>query len=51
MTHVDELYKLLEVYSLEEILTAADMEDKDVLAVLVEQGHIDLDNLELPKPL
>lgn len=45
----DRNIKLLEVYSLDEILEALDLEDIDVLAILEEQGY--LDKLSIPEPL
>ena len=46
---MEELLKLLEVYTLEEILESVGLESIDVLAILEEQGY--LDNLELTVPL
>jgi hypothetical protein len=46
---VPQIVKLLEVYSLEEILVALDLDDEAVLVLLSE--HVDLDNLPLPEPL
>lgn len=46
---VDDLAKLLEVYTLEEILQAVDLDDLSVLVILSDQGF--LDELELPRPL
>lgn len=45
----EELLKLLEVYSLEEILMNIDLESIDVLEILEEQGY--LDKLNLPEPI
>lgn len=43
------LLKLLEVYSLEDILENAELEPIEVLEILEEQGY--LDNLSLAEPL
>lgn len=44
-----QLEKLLETYSLEEILDALDMEPLDLLVLLSEQGY--LDDLSLAEPV
>lgn len=46
---MDKYYKLLEVYTLSDILIALDLEDADILKRLDEEGL--LDELELPEPL
>ncbi len=41
--------KLLEVYTLEELLVALDLEPVDILRLLDEQGY--LEGLDIPVPL
>lgn len=39
---VDTIEKVLETYSLEEIMELNDLTDYDVLSILVEEGHVSL---------
>lgn len=46
---MERYYRLLEVYTLERILDALDIEQAEVLQLLDEQGL--LEDIELPEPL